>query len=75
MDVVLVPDASAAPLWARFYEIGTNKPIFSGRDGVIRYDLSEIELERRSGYSWIGPYASALLQTEYPAWRKRLGRS
>jgi PelA/Pel-15E family pectate lyase len=75
MDVVLVPDASAAPLWARFYEIGTNKPIFSGRDGVIRYNLSEIELERRSGYSWIGTYASALLQTEYPAWRKRLGRT
>jgi PelA/Pel-15E family pectate lyase len=74
MDVVLVADASAPPLWARFYEIGTNKPIFSGRDGVIRYNLSEIELERRSGYSWIGPYASALLQTEYPAWRKRLGR-
>jgi len=75
MDNVLVPDPSAPPLWARFYEIGTNKPIFSGRDGVIRYNLSEIELERRSGYSWIGPYASALLQTEYPAWRKRVGRS
>ena len=75
MDVRLVPDASAPPLWARFYEIGTNRPIFSGRDGVIRYNLSEIEIERRSGYSWVGPYASTLLQTEYPAWRKRLGRS
>ena len=30
-DVVVVPDASAPPLWARFYEIGTNRPIFSGQ--------------------------------------------
>ncbi len=71
VDVVVVADPSAAPLWARFYEIGTNRPIFSGRDGVVKYSLAEIERERRTGYSWYGEYAAALLATRYPAWRAR----
>jgi len=38
--------------WARFYDIQSNVPIFSGRDGIIRYDVKDIELERQQGYSW-----------------------
>ena len=71
-DVEVVPDAEGSPLWARFYELGTNRPIFSGRDGVVKYSLAEIERERRAGYSWLGPYATDLLETEYPAWRQRI---
>ncbi|SHM52466.1 pectate lyase [Gracilibacillus kekensis] len=48
--------------WYRFYEIGTNKPIFSGRDGVIKHDIMEIEEERRNGYSWGGHWATQLLE-------------
>lgn len=59
------------PKWARFYEIGTNRPIFSGRDAVIRYSVDEIEEERRNGYSWYGTYAASLLERDYPAWKKR----
>jgi pectinesterase len=70
-DVVLVEDANAPPLWARFYELGTHRPIYSGRDGVVRYRLAEIEIERRTGYSWIGPYAATLLSDTYPKWRAR----
>lgn len=70
-DRVLVRDPSAPPLWARFYEIGTDRPIFSGRDGVIRYQLAEIEYERRTGYAWVGDWPRTLLETEYPAWRAR----
>jgi PelA/Pel-15E family pectate lyase len=72
LDVVLVPDAEAPPLWARCYELGTNRPIFSGRDGVVKYSLAEIDAERRAGYSWLGPYAADLLEQEYPAWRQRI---
>lgn len=72
-DVVMQPDPAAPALWARFYEIGTNRPIYSGRDSVIKYSLAEIELERRVGYSWVGPYATTLLATDYPAWQKRVG--
>jgi PelA/Pel-15E family pectate lyase len=69
-DLFVVPDPAAPPLWARFYEIGTNRPIFSGRDAVVRYSLAEIEHERRNGYSWYGEYAKDLLATKYPAWKR-----
>jgi PelA/Pel-15E family pectate lyase len=71
VDVVAVPDASAPAVWARFYDIATNRPIYSGRDGVIKDRLADIEIERRAGYSWIGPYATALLGREYPAWARK----
>jgi PelA/Pel-15E family pectate lyase len=61
-DVVVKSDSSASPIWARFYEIGTNKPIFVGRDGVKKYKLSEIEKERRTGYSWYGTWPSSLVK-------------
>ncbi len=71
MDKIVIPDASAPPMWARFYEIGTNRPIFCGRDGVPKRTLAEISYERRTGYSWLGYYAADLLGKDYPAWRKK----
>ncbi|MFA9559566.1 pectate lyase [Evansella sp. AB-rgal1] len=47
--------------WYRFYEIGTDRGIFSGRDGVIKYDILEIEEERRNGYAWGGHWGTQLL--------------
>lgn len=70
-DRVVVADPSAPPIWARFYEIGTNRPIFGGRDGVIRYALAEIEPERRGGYRWYGDEPAALLEKDYPRWRAK----
>ena len=58
------------PGWARFYEIPTNRPIFSGRDGKKKYSQSEIERERAEGYSWWGPYGDKVAQ-EYKKWKKR----
>ena len=69
---VLVPDPAAPPLWARFYELGTNRPIFSGRDSVIHYALAEIEPERRFGYIWYVDAPARLLAKDYPAWRAQL---
>ena len=58
-DVVVISDSSVkTPIWARFYEINTNKPIFVGRDGVVKYKLSDIEQERRTGYAWYGNWPS-----------------
>jgi PelA/Pel-15E family pectate lyase len=73
VDRVVMQDPAAPPIWARFYEVGTNRPIFSGRDGRVRYNLAEIEVERRVNYSWLGPYAADLLAKDYPAWRARVG--
>jgi PelA/Pel-15E family pectate lyase len=68
----VIEDSSAPPLWARFYEIGTNKPIFCDRDGVIKYKLSDIGIERRTGYKWYGTWPKAFLTTEYPEWKKKV---
>ncbi len=70
-DKVIIKDATAPPLWARFYEIGTNRPIFCGRDGKIKYTMAEIEHERRTGYSWYGRGPADLLARDYPAWQKK----
>ncbi len=70
-DRIARPDPSAPPLWARFYEIGTNHPIFSGRDGVVRYRLDEVEHERRVGYRWYTEAPRELLGRDYPAWAAR----
>ena len=70
-DRVLVPDSDAPPLWARFYELGTNRPIYTGRDAVVRYNLAEIEAERRGGYSWHSDDPQKLLERDYPRWRQK----
>jgi len=74
IDVLAVPDASAPPIWARFYEIGTNRPVFTGRDAAVRYRLEDVEHERRVGYAWYVTRPARLLEKEYPAWKARLAR-
>lgn len=70
-DKVMVNDSAAPALWARFYEIGTNRPIFAGRDGVKKYSIAEIEAERRNGYAWYGSWGTSLLR-DYSKWRMLL---
>ena len=68
---VVVEDAGAGPLWARFYEIGTNRAMYCDRDGVVTYSLAEIGYERRNGYAWLGDWPAELLAREYPAWKAK----
>jgi pectate lyase len=68
---VVVKDPAAPPLWARFYEIGTNRTIFSDRDGVAKHDLAEIGYERRNGYAWLGTWPADLLAKDCPAWKAK----
>ena len=70
-DRVLVPDPAAPPLWARFYELGTNRPLYGSRDGVPHYTLAEVEPERRGGYAWHNDAPQKLLERDYPRWRKK----
>lgn len=67
----VVQDENAELIWARFYEIGTNRGIFVGRDGVIKYRVEEIEEERRNGYRWYVDDPAQLLNKDYPAWLKK----
>jgi PelA/Pel-15E family pectate lyase len=69
-DRVILPDSSSN-VWARFYDIDTNKPFFSGRDGVRKWSVAEIENERRTGYGWYGTWPKELLEKEYPEWQMK----
>ncbi|GAB4451622.1 MAG: hypothetical protein OHK0029_01130 [Armatimonadaceae bacterium] len=71
-DVAVVSDTNAPPLWARFYDIETNQPIFCGRDGIIKPQLAQIERERRTGYAWYTDRPAQLLSRDYPAWKRKL---
>ncbi len=73
IDRRLVPDSdpAAPPLWARFHELGTYRPLFIGRDREIHYDHAEIERERRGGYVYYGSWADELLREDAPRWRAR----
>jgi len=70
-DARVVADPAAPVLWARFYDLGTNRPIFVGRDQVVRYDFNEIERERRTGYGYLGTWPAQLLAKDYPRWRAK----
>ncbi len=48
----LVPTPGAGPIWARYYKIGTDIPIFADRDKSIHDNVNELSKERRLGYSW-----------------------
>ena len=73
-DIAMIPDPDAPSLWARFYQIGTNKPIFCSRDGIIKYDLADISYERRTSYVWYVYTPAELLNTTYPIWKNKISR-
>jgi PelA/Pel-15E family pectate lyase len=66
-DLFIVKDPAAPPLWARFYDLQTGKPFYCGRDGVKKSSLAEIEVERRTGYAWLGTWGQKVLD-RYPQW-------
>ena len=69
-DRVIVIDSTAPPIWSRYYELKTHKPIFCNRDSKIVYSLAEVTRERRDGYSWYG-YGPQKVFKKYPNWQKR----
>ncbi len=72
VNKVVIKDPTAPPLWARFYLIETNQPVFTDRDGIPKPALADIGYERRNGYTWYGTWPQKLLDVEYPAWKKRV---
>ena len=48
----LIPTPGAGPIWARYYQTGTDIPVFADRDKSIHDNVSELSKERRNGYSW-----------------------
>jgi PelA/Pel-15E family pectate lyase len=69
-DRVVVIDATATPIWTRYYELKTHRPIFCNRDSKILYSLAEVDRERRDGYGWY-TYSPQKVLDNYPAWQKK----
>jgi PelA/Pel-15E family pectate lyase len=65
----LVTEPGNGPLWSRYYEIGTDKPIFGDRDLSIHDDVNELSLERRRGYGWYRDTPKRVVE-HYSLWSK-----
>jgi len=69
-DKVVVEDAGAPPIWPRYSELETHRPLFSGRNWNTVYSMAEVERERRTGYAWY-TYAPAKVLKKFPKWEKK----
>lgn len=48
----LTASPGAAAIWARYYSLETQRPVFGDRDKTIHDNVNELTLERRNGYAW-----------------------
>lgn len=71
-DRRVVIDSTAAPIWTRYYELGTGKPLFCDRDSTYLYTMAEVSVERRNGYAWY-TYAPQEVLDKYVEWQKKMG--
>jgi PelA/Pel-15E family pectate lyase len=65
----LVSSPGAGPIWPRYAEIGSDRPLFGDRDLTIHDNVDEISKERRNGYSWWNDGPKRALD-RYTAWAK-----
>ena len=67
---VVVEDPNAPPLWARFYEIETNRPFFCDRDGIPKYRFNDLGSNRRNGYRWYSGWGKDVAEA-YERWKQQ----
>lgn len=67
-DRRIVTDPAAGDMWGRFYDLETELPYVSDRDGIKKNTLEEIGYERRNGYSWYTNSPEKIIK-KYPAWK------
>jgi PelA/Pel-15E family pectate lyase len=69
-DNIVVVDSMAPPIWTRYYELITQRPLFCDRNSKYLYSLAEVSRERRVGYSWY-TYAPQQVLKKYEKWQKK----
>ncbi len=69
-DKIVVNSPGAPPIWTRYYELKTHRPLFCNRDSKVVYSLAEVERERRDGYTWY-TYEPQKVLNRYDAWKKK----
>ncbi len=65
----LRPSPGHSPMWPRYSEIGTDRPLFGDRDKTIHDRVDEISKERRNGYAWYGDGPKRVLE-HYAKWSR-----
>jgi len=63
----LVDAPGSGPIWARYYNVQTDRPIYGDRDKSIHDDVNEISRERRKGYGWFKDTPKRVLE-HYTKW-------
>ena len=69
-DKMVIIDSTAPPIWTRYYELQTHRPLFCNRDSKVVYSLAEVNRERRDGYGWY-TYAPQKALNAYPKWAQK----
>lgn len=65
--------ASTDQLWARFYDLQTQQPIFAGaQDGIVYSTFAEMAAKNKVAYDFFSTRPQELLEKELPRWKKRV---
>jgi PelA/Pel-15E family pectate lyase len=67
IDKRLVHAPGAAPIWGRYYEIGTDRVMYI-EQGVVHYSLDALSHKHRVGHAWIGGRWPAGPLQDYAGW-------
>lgn len=65
----LVDAPGSGPIWARYYDVATDEPIYGDRDLSIHDDVNELSRERRKGYGWFKDTGKRV-EEHYAKWVK-----
>lgn len=71
-DVILIAQPGAS-LWARFYDLQNQRPLYANREGKALTEYMQVPNERRVGYAWHGTWPDKLLKDDIPKWRTANG--
>lgn len=69
-DRITVEDTTAPPIWTRYYELKTHRPLFCDRESRMLYSLADVPRERRDGYGWY-TYNPQKVLDKYPEWQQK----
>ncbi|MBB5352976.1 PelA/Pel-15E family pectate lyase [Haloferula luteola] len=72
-EVALTANDEKSRKWARFYELGTDRPIYPGRDGVIYKDFDALARRNKVGYDYVSSRPGSVVDQAAKKWRKKLG--
>ncbi|MFO1065571.1 MAG: pectate lyase [Pirellulales bacterium] len=68
-------DDKEAQLWARFYDLETEQPIFAGaQDGIVYDSFNEMAKHNKIAYDYFVTRPKEVIGKEYDRWKKRINK-